>query len=560
VQVNADLFLIDLGLQFPEEDMLGIDYLIPDVSFLRGREQYIRGVLFTHGHLDHIGAVQHLLPQLRFPPCFGTKLTMGFVRKRLDEKGLTSRAKLQTVEFGKRFRLGSVDVEFFRVTHSIPDSAGIALHTPFGTIIHTGDFKFDLTPVNEPPVDFAHIAEMGKRGVLAIIADSTNATKPGRAMSEKAIAKTITGLIAEASGRIIISTFSSRLNRIQQIIEAAKEHNRKIFVVGRSMIENIELAQNLGYLPIPRGLLRRANPSRNRRPDREVLILTTGAQGEEMASLSRIGLGVHPDVAIKKGDTVILSSNPIIGNARAVATMINNLHLKGARVLTNDIFDLHTTGHGYQEDLLLMHRLVQARHVIPEHGEPYMRSAHADLARSIGYSENSVHLLCNGEILEFEPEEGARPAGAAPPPCRARKSKHRITANDVLVDGLGGSSEGQRVLADRKQLSSAGVVIVAYRVYRDSLRLVSDPDILSRGFIYGSELTEITREAVQVARKAYEEALALYRDEVTGALRAQGKGESYRKPFKKAVAAALHRHFRRKLDREPMIVPLLMEV
>lgn len=546
VQVGQDLFLIDLGLQFPEEDMLGIDYLIPDVSFLRGKEQFIRGVLFTHGHLDHIGAAQHLLPQLRFPPCFGTKLTMGFVRKRLDEKGLTSQAKLHTVEFGKRFRLGSIEVEFFRVTHSIPDSAGIALHTPLGTIIHTGDFKFDLTPVNEPPVDFAHIAEMGKNGVLAIIADSTNATKPGRAMSERTIAGTITNLIAEATGRIIISTFSSRLNRIHQIIDAAKQHNRKVFVVGRSMVENIEIAQNLGYLPIPRGLLRHANPSMNRLPDREVLILTTGSQGEEMASLSRIGLGTHRDVAIKKGDTVILSSNPIVGNARAVATMINHLHLKGARVLTNDIFDLHTTGHGYQEDLLLMHRLVCARHVIPEHGEPYMRSAHADLVRSIGYPENQVHLLCNGEILEFEPEGGARPVGATLPPCRARKSKHRIVANDVVVDGLGGSSEGQRVLTDRKQLSSAGIVIVAYRVYKDSLRLVSDPDILSRGFIYGSELNEITREAAQVARKAYEEARA--------------QGEKERKGFKRAIAAALHRHFRRKLDREPMIVPLLMEV
>lgn len=534
VQVGQDLFLIDLGLQFPEEDMLGIDYLIPDVSFLRGKEQFIRGVLFTHGHLDHIGAAQHLLPQLHFPPCFGTKLTMGFVRKRLDEKGLTSQAKLNTVEFGKRFRLGSIEVEFFRVTHSIPDSAGIALHTPLGTIIHTGDFKFDLTPVNEPPVDFAHIAEMGKNGVLAIIADSTNATKPGRAMSERTIAGTITNLIAEATGRIIISTFSSRLNRIHQIIDAAKEHNRKIFVVGRSMVENIEIAQNLGYLPIPRGLLRHANPAMNKLPDREVLILTTGSQGEEMASLSRIGLGTHRDVAIKKGDTVILSSNPIIGNARAVATMINNLHLKGARVLTNDIFDLHTTGHGYQEDLLLMHRLACARHVIPEHGEPYMRSAHADLVRSIGYAENCVHLLCNGEILEFDSSGNAR------------KSKHRITANDVVVDGLGGSSEGQRVLTDRKQLSSAGIVIVAYRAYKDSLRLVSDPDILSRGFIYGSELNEITREAAQVARKAYEEARA--------------QGEKERKGFKKAIAAALHRYFRRKLNREPMIVPLLMEV
>ncbi len=534
IQVGEDLFIVDLGLQFPEEDMLGIDYLIPDISFLKGKEKFIKGVLFTHGHLDHIGAAQHLLPQLQFPPCFGTKLTMGFVRKRLDELHITQKAQLNVVEYGKRFQLGSVEIEFFRVTHSIPDSAGIAIHTPLGTIIHTGDFKFDLTPVHEPPADFAHIAGMGQRGVLAIIADSTNATKPGHAPSESTIAKTISRLIATAEGRIIISTFSSRLNRIQQIIDAAKDTNRKVFVAGRSMEENIDLAQQLGYLHVPRGLLRKAHPAMTQLPDHEVLILTTGSQGEEMASLSRIGMGTHRDISIKNGDTVILSSNPIVGNARAVATMINNLHLKGARVLTNDIFDLHTTGHGYQEDLLLMHRLVKARHVIPEHGEPYMRSAHAEIVRGIGYEDNAVHLLTNGEILEFD-------SGG-----NARKSKHKVTANDVVIDGLGGGSEGQRVLTDRKQLSNSGIVMVIYRVYKDSQRLVGDPDVLSRGFIYGSELAEITGEAAQIARKAYEEARA--------------QGEKERKGFKKATTAALHRYFRRKLDREPMVVPVLVEV
>jgi ribonuclease J len=534
IQVGQDLFLIDLGLQFPEEGMLGIDYLIPDISFLKGKEKYIKGILFTHGHLDHIGAVQHLLPTLHFPTCYGTKLTMGFVKKRLDEAKLTSQASLQTVEYGKRYRLGSVEVEWFRVTHSIPDSAGIAIHTPLGTIIHTGDFKFDLTPVNEPPADFARIAEMGEKGVLALISDSTNALKPGHAMSERDIAGTLDRIIADAKGRLIISTFSSRLNRIRQIVDAAKKCNRKVFISGRSMEGNIEIAQNLGYFQTPRGLLRRVSPAMGKLPDREVLILTTGSQGEERAGLARIGLGIHRDISIKKGDTVVLSSNPIIGNARAVATMINNLHLKGANVLTNDVLDLHTTGHGFQEDLLLMMRLVHARHVVPEHGEPYMRSAHADLARSIGYEENRVHLLNNGEILEFDSSGSAR------------KSKHRIAANDVVIDGLGASAEGQRVLEDRKRLAGAGVVIAAIRIYRESGRLVGDPDILSRGFIYGSELNEVTREAAGVVRKAYEETRAA--------------GEKERKAFKKAISAALHRYFRRKLDREPMVVPVLVEV
>jgi ribonuclease J len=300
------------------------------------------------------------------------------------------------------------------------------------------------------------------------------------------------------------------------------------------METNIEIAQNLGYLQAPRGLIRKVSPAMDQLPDKDVIILTTGSQGEERAGLARIGLGTHRNIQIKKGDTVALSSNPIVGNARAVATMINNLHLKGANVLTNDSLDLHTTGHGDQEDLLLMHRLVKARHVIPEHGEPYMRSAHADLVRSIDYEENRVHLLNNGEILEFDAQGNAR------------KSKHRVTANDVIIDGLGASSEGQRVLADRKQLSGSGIVMVMCKAYKESKRLVGDPDVLSRGFMYGTELSEITAEATKLARNAYEEA--------------RDRGEQDRKAFKKGITAALHRYFRRKLDREPMIVPIIVEV
>ncbi len=534
VQVDDDIVVIDLGLQFPEEGMLGIDYLIPDISFLKGREKFIRGVLFTHGHLDHIGAVQHLLPKLHFPTCYGTKLTMGFVKKRLDEAKLTSKSSLQNVEYGKRIKLGKIEVEFFRVTHSIPDSAGVAIHTPLGTIIHTGDFKFDLTPVNEPPADLAHIAGMGEKGVLALISDSTNAQRQGHAMSERDIAKTLDETIASASGRLIVSTFSSRLSRIQQIVDAAKVHNRKVFLAGRSMETNIEIAQNLGYFNAPRGLIRKASPAMNKLPDREVLILTTGTQGEERAGLARMGLGAHRNVEIREGDTVVLSSNPIIGNARAVAAMINNLYLRGAKVLTNDVLDLHTTGHGFQEDLLLMMRLTKPKHVIPEHGETAMRAAHAELARTAGYTENCIHSLNNGEILEFDQHKNAR------------KSKSRIAADDILVDGLGGGSEGKRVLEDRKRLSEGGIVIVVLRVFAKSGRLIGDPDVLTRGFVYGPELAEVTGEAVKAARKAYEEAKA--------------SGEKDRKGYKKAVNAALHRTFRRKLDREPVVLPIVVEV
>lgn len=534
IEVDNDIFIIDLGLQFPEEDMLGIDYLVPDISSLKGKENRIKAVLFTHGHLDHIGAVQHLLPQLHFPPCYGTKLTMAFVRKRLDEVKLTSKTKLVTVPFKEKIRFGKVEVEFLRVTHSIPDSAAIAIKTPYGTLIHTGDFKFDFTPMNEPPADFQRLAELGKEGVLAIIADSTNATKPGNSKSEKEISETLYNLIRDAKGRVIVSTFSSLLNRLQQIIEHAKEFNRKVYISGRSMETNLEIAQNLGYLKAPRGMIRKAGPGMEKLPDREVLIITTGSQGEEMAGLARIGLGTHRHIMVKKGDTVILSSNPIVGNERAVAKVVNNLHLKGAVVKTNAELALHTTGHGNAGDIMLMHQLVKAKHVIPEHGEPHMRAAHGMLAKNMGWEDNQVHLLENGEILEFD-QQG-----------NARRSKQKLTFQDVIIDGLGSAGEGQRVLTDRKVMSTAGVIVIVLRAYAQSGRLVGEPDILSRGLLYGSEQQEITREVISSAKKAYEEALA--------------RGEKDRKSLKRAVTGGLYRYFDRKLNREPMVIPIIVEV
>lgn len=534
LECDGDIFLIDLGLQFPDEDMLGIDYLIPDITALKGRENRIKAVLFTHGHLDHIGAAQHLLPQLHFPPCYGTKLTMAFVKKRLEEDHLTSKARLNVVPFGETLKFGKVSVEFLRVTHSIPDAAAVAIHTPYGTIVHTGDFKFDLTPFNEPPADFHRMAELGRQGVLAIIADSTNALKPGFSKSESDIGDTLRSVIKNAEGRIIIATFSSLLNRVQQILDVAKETNRKVFISGRSMEANIEIAQNLGYLKAPRGLIRKASPGMEKVPDRGVIILTTGAQGEEMAGLARMGLGTHKFVSVKEGDTVVLSSNPIVGNERAVSKVINNLHLKGAIVKTNQELALHTTGHGYQQDILLMHRLIRARHVIPEHGEPYMRHAHADLAHGIGYQDNQVHLLVNGEILEFDRQGNAR------------KSKSKAPFRDVIIDGRGSAGEGQRILTDRKVMSGGGVLIVLFKVYAESKRLVGDPDVISRGLIYGSEQTDITAEVAQAAKKAYEEELS--------------RGSADRKDHKRAVQGALYRYFDRKLDREPMVIPIFVEV
>jgi ribonuclease J len=452
----------------------------------------------------------------------------------LEEERLTSRARLNIVPYGKRTRIGKVEVEFLRVTHSIPDSAAIALHTPYGTIVHTGDFKFDLTPMNEPPADFHRLAELGSKGVLALIADSTNALKPGFSKSEREISEILRDLIRDAEGRVIVSTFSSLLNRIQQVVNHAKEFNRKVFISGRSMETNIEIAENLGYLKAPRGLIRKLGPGIEKFPDREVLIITTGSQGEEMASLSRMGLGTHRHIAVKQGDTVILSSNPIVGNERAVAKVINNLHLKGATVKTNNELALHVTGHGHSGDIQLMHRLVRAQHVLPEHGEPHMLAGHAEILQTLGYQTNQIHVLQNGDVLEFDRQRSAR------------KSKTKIPVRDVIIDGKGTVGEGQRVLFDRKIMSGSGTVVVLFRIYSESKRLVADPDVISRGFLYGSEQGQIASEIAEVSRKAYEEELA--------------RGEVDRKGFKRAVTGALYRYFDRKLDREPMVIPLFVEV
>jgi ribonuclease J len=534
IEVDNEIYIIDLGLQFPEEDMLGIDYLVPDISSLKGREHQIKAVLFTHGHLDHIGAVQHVLPGLKFPPCYGTKLTMAFVKKRLEEEKLHTQAKLQPVEYGQMIALGTVKVEFLRVTHSIPDAAAIAIHTKYGTLLHTGDFKFDLTPMNELPADFQRLAELGKQGVLVTIADSTNALKPGNSMSEREVSDTLFNLIRDAKGRVIVSTFSSLLNRIQQVIDHAKEFNRKVFIAGRSMETNIEIAQNLGYIKAPRGMIRKVGPGMDKIPDKEVIIITTGSQGEEMAGLARIGLGTHRHVGVKRGDTVILSSNPIIGNERAVAKVINNLELQGATVKTNQELALHTTGHGYANDIRLMHRLVNPKHIIPEHGEIQMRTGHANLAKGLGYQDNQIHLINNGEILEFDHQGNAR------------KSKQKLSVNDVVIDGRGSAGEGQRVMNDRKIMSKAGVIVVVLKIYSDSKRLVGNPDIIARGLIYGSEQEKITGDVIGRVKKAYEEALS--------------RGETDRKDMKKTIIGALYRYFDRELDREPMVVPVFIEV
>ncbi|MCF7836477.1 ribonuclease J [Candidatus Gracilibacteria bacterium] len=533
---KEDIVIIDCGLQFPEMDMFGVDYVIPDVKFLEDKIHRIRGILLTHGHLDHIGALQHILPKLNFPPLIGTPLTLGLVKKRLDEYDLTSKVKfieiknpaIEKIQLGKHF-----SAEFFRVNHSIPDGVGICLNTPVGNIVHTGDFKFDFTPADGLKCDFGKIAEIGRRGVLLAFADSTNAEKPGYTISEKIVNENIAQTILEAKGRVILATFSSLIGRIQHIVNAANRSGRKVFVSGRSMIANLEMAEKLGYLKAPQGLIRplKKGVKINELAPNKVMILCTGSQGEELSALTRIALGEHQTIQVKDGDTVIFSSTPIIGNERAVVAVTNNLLRLGAKVITNKNLDVHTSGHASAEDLKLMHSMLKPKFLVPVHGELHMRHAHRDIAIKVGMDEGNVLLLDNGDILELAPNN------------IVRKSKSKVRVNNILIDGLGVGDIGTSVLRERQIMSENGIVAIVFKAYKQSSKLVGAPDIISRGFVYMKESNAIVEETKKVAMKAYEEVAK----------------KDY-KEVRKEVARAVAKFIRQRIDREPLILPYTIEI
>lgn len=536
---KEDIVIIDCGLQFPENDMFGVDYVIPDVSFLKDKVHRIRGIIITHGHLDHIGALQHILPKLNFPPVLGTKLTLGLIKKRLDEFGLTAKTKLQEIKDPStaKIKLGKhFEAEFFRVNHSIPDGVGICLKSPVGNIVHTGDFKFDFTPADDLEADFGKIAEIGRRGVLVAFADSTNAEKPGYTVSEKVIGKNLESAVEKAKGRIILATFSSLIGRIQHILNAANRAGRKVFVSGRSMIDNIEMAIKLGYLKAPQGLVRplKKGSRINELPPNKVMILCTGSQGEELSALTRISLDEHTTIKIREGDTVIFSSTPIIGNERSVVSVTNNLLRLGANVITNKHLDVHTSGHASQEDLKLMHSLLKPKYLVPVHGELHMRHSHRVVANSIGIAESNIILLDNGDILELAPNK------------IVRKSKSKVRVNNILIDGLGVGDIGTSVLRERSVMSENGIVVIILKSYAKSGKLVSDPDIISRGFVYMKESNAIVEETKKVAKKAYED------------LSSTGKKDY--KEIRKEVSRAVAKFIRQRIDREPLILPYTIEV
>jgi ribonuclease J len=478
VEHEDDIVVIDMGFQFPEEDMLGIDYVIPDIQYLVERKQRIKGILITHGHLDHIGALPYTLPDLGFPPIYGSKLSLGLVKKQLEEHKMVKQVKMIETNNVDTYTFGSLEVKFFRVNHSIPDSLGMMIRSPQGTMVHTGDFKFDFTPADGIESDIGKMAQFGREGVDMLFSDSTNATKPGHTISERVVGANLERAIADVEGRIIIACFASLIGRIQQIIDYAERHNRKVFLAGGSMVRNSEIAQELGFLKIPKGMVMDVSTV-NRYEDKDVLILTTGSQGEPMAALSRMAGGSHAQVKIKPGDTVVVSASPILGNEKSVADLMDNLARLGAQLVHNRIMDVHTSGHGQQEDLKMMMSLIKPKHFVPIHGNYFMRQAHAELAPHVGIPMGNVHMMDNGNVIEIRNGEVAF-------------RKEDIGVRFTVVDGLGRGDVGSLVLKDRSALSENGVVNVVLKV--NSGRLIGKPLITTRGFVYQKEEDRMERE------------------------------------------------------------------
>lgn len=534
VEYEEDIIVIDMGLEFPSEDLLGIDFVIPDVSYLENNKKRIRGIILTHGHLDHIGGVPYILPKLDYPPVFGAKLTIGLVRKHTEEFKQERLAKLLVIDPEKPLRLGKFLVTFFRVAHSIPDALGIVVESPVGKIVHTGDFKFDETPTHKQcKADIHKMQNLGQQNILALFCESTNALKLGHSKSEKEVAQVTDEIVKNAKGRIIVASFASQIGRIQQIIDAAVKNKRKVFISGRSMRENIEIATRLGYLKSEKNSLHDIKQYK-KIPDHETLILTTGSQGEEISALTRMANMEHPHVKVRKGDTIILSSSPIIGNEKAIHTVINNLTILGADVIHNEILDVHTSGHANQEELAKMINLIKPKYLIPIHGEFYMRKALGKLAREkCKISENNIIMITNGDVLIGEKD-------------KIYKSDEKIETKYILIDGLGEGHIGSNVQIEREIMSENGALIILIYISKKTQKLKKEPDVVSRGFIYMHESDEIIQEIVKIAGNAYKN------------IKEKNPGAN-RRDIKKYIRQTVDQYTHSKIERRPLIVPLIIE-
>ena len=528
LEYQDQILVIDCGMTFPEDEMYGIDIVLPDFSYLQTAGKKIKGVILTHGHEDHIGAIPYFLKVIN-APIYGTRLTLGLVKSKLEEHGL--KARLNTIKPGDKFKLGPFGVETIRTTHSIADAVCFCIDTPAGRIFHTGDFKIDYTPVDGEPINFTKLAEIGAKGVTLMMADSTNALRPGFTASEKVVGETLANIFEDVNQRIIIATFSSNVHRVQKIIDNAVKCKRKVAISGRSMENVVKIAMELGYLSVPAGTLVDIKKI-NTIPDKQLLIITTGSQGEPMSALSRMASNDHKSVQIKKGDVVILSSTPVPGNEKMVSNVVNKLIEKEATVIYSDIADTHVSGHACEEELKIMHSLIKPKFFMPVHGEARHLMAHKEIAKNLGMKNNSIFILENGQILNLTRR-------------RAEISKETVPAEDILVDGLGVGDVGNIVLRDRRLLSVSGLIMVVAAIDRER-NVVSGPDIISRGFVYVRE----NEDLIEDARSLVEKTLNNCRSKNTRDWTA----------MKSMVRDSLRTFIYEKTKRNPVILPIFLEV
>ena len=527
-EYEDSIVVVDCGLAFPEDDMLGIDLVIPDVTYLKDNASKVKGFVITHGHEDHIGALPYVLKEINLP-IYTTKLTMGIIENKLKEHNLLRTTKRKVVRHGQSINLGKFRIEFIKTNHSIQDASALAIYSPAGVVIHTGDFKVDYTPVFGDAIDLQRFAEIGKKGVLALMSDSTNAERRGFTQSERTVGRTFDSIFAEhKNNRILVATFASNVDRVQQIINSAYKYGRKVVVEGRSMVNIIATASELGYLDVPENTLIEIDQMKNYPPEKMVLI-TTGSQGESMAALSRMAADVHRKVTIQPNDTIIFSSNPIPGNEKAVSRVINELSSKGAEVIFQDA---HVSGHACQEELKLIYSLVKPKYAIPVHGEYRHLKANAEVAKSLGIPKENVFIIQSGDVLELCDDSA--------------EVVDKVHTGAILVDGLGVGDVGNIVLRDRQHLAEDGIIIVVLTLERRTNRLLAGPDIVSRGFVYVRESEELMDDARRAVSEAVDKCLS-------------GRHTDWNK-IKLVIRDSMNDYIWKKTKRKPMVIPIIMDV
>ena len=530
IEYKNDIVIIDCGLKFPDEDMFGIDVVIPDITYLLKHRDKVSGIFLTHGHEDHIGALPYVLKQLNVP-VYGTKLTLGIVQSKLKEHNLLSTTELITVKPRDVVRLNSVSVEFIKTNHSIADSVAIAVHTPLGAVLHTGDFKVDYTPIDGEPMDFARFAELGKKGVLLMMADSTNVERPGYTMSEKIVGESLCRIFGKSKGRIIVATFASNIHRIQQIIDAAAMYGRKVAVSGRSMENIVQVAIELGYIKIEKENLVSIDQI-NKYNNDQIVIITTGSQGEPMSALARMATSEHRKVNIVPGDTIIISATPIPGNEKLVSRVVDQLFKKGAEVVYGSSEAVHVSGHACQEELKLMQTLVRPKYFIPVHGEYRHLKQHGELANSIGVPKSNILIPEIGDVIEVT--------------RNSIKKSGTVISGQIFVDGLGVGDVGNIVIRDRKHLSQDGILTVVVTLSKENKAIIAGPDIISRGFVYVRESEKLMDEARDIVRDVF--------------TKCEERKITDWSTLKSTVRDELKSFLYEKTKRKPMILPIIMEI